>query len=184
MTMSDPPRPRFAAVLFDRDGTLVVDEPYCADPELVRPMPAARAALAMVRATGTPIGIVSNQSGIGRGLIPPAAATAVQRRVEELLGPFDTVQICPHAPEAGCDCRKPRPGMLLAAAAELGVPAERLAMIGDIGADVDAARAAGATAVLVPTGVTRAEEVRRAPVVKPDLVAAVEYLLDPARVAG
>ncbi|MCO1654561.1 D-glycero-alpha-D-manno-heptose-1,7-bisphosphate 7-phosphatase [Pseudonocardia humida] len=185
---SAPRRPGYEAVLFDKDGTLVLDVPYCADPRLVQVMPTAPAALAMVRAAGIPIGIVSNQSGIGRGLISPDAAAAVFDEVERLLGPFDTVRYCPHAPEDGCRCRKPRPGMLLDAAEELGVAPERMAVVGDIGADVDAALAIGAAAVLVPTAVTRPEEIRRAPVVRPDLVSAVEYLLhgaaDPVRAAG
>lgn len=165
------------AVLFDRDGTLVVDVPYNGDPARVSPVPAARAALDLVRAAGMPTGVVTNQSGIGRGIITQAQAGAVNDRVDELLGPFDVWQVCPHGPDDGCSCRKPRPGMVLAAAQVLGLPPERLAVIGDIGADVDAATAAGAASVLVPTSVTRPEEVAAAPVVRADLVAAVCHLL-------
>jgi len=168
-----PPR----AVLFDRDGTLVVDVPYCGDPSLVRPVPAARPALALLRAAGVPIGVVSNQSGIARGLLRREQVDAVNRRVDDLLGPFDVWQLCPHGPDDGCACRKPAPGMVLAAAERLGVAPEDVAVVGDIGADVGAAQAAGSRAVLVPTPVTRAEEVAAAPVVRPDLVAAVRHLL-------
>ncbi len=164
-------------VLFDRDGTLIDDVPYCTDPDLVRPRPAAAAALALLRAAGVRIGVVTNQSGIARGLIAPEQVRAVNARVAELLGPFDTWQVCPHGPDDGCRCRKPRPGMVLAAAAALGVLPDRVTVIGDIGADVGAARAAGARAVLVPTPVTRAEEIADAPVVRPDLLAAVRYVL-------
>ena len=169
--------PSPCAVLFDRDGTLIHDVPYCADPDLVRPVPAAEPALALLRSAGVPIGVVTNQSGIARGLIPPERARAVDARVAELLGPFDTWQVCPHGPADGCPCRKPRPGMVLAAAAALGVPPHRMTVIGDIGADVGAAHAAGAQAVLVPTPVTRAQEIADAPVVQPDLLAAVRYVL-------
>jgi D-glycero-D-manno-heptose 1,7-bisphosphate phosphatase len=164
-------------VLFDRDGTLVVDVPYCADPSLVRPLPSAARALGVVRAAGLPTGVLTNQSGIGRGLISAEAAAAVNREVERLLGPFDVFRVCPHAPDDGCRCRKPRPGMLLDAAEQLGVAPDRLAFIGDIGADVEAAEAVGAASVLVPTAVTRPEEIRRAPVVRSDLLAAVNHLL-------
>src|SRR5215213_6216857 len=127
--MEIPDRAVPAAVLFDRDGTLVVDVPYCADPRLIRPVPAARAALAMLRESGVPAGVVTNQSGIGRGLITEEEAAAVNDEVDRLLGPFRTWQVCPHAPDDGCRCRKPAPGMLLDAAAELGVPPGRLALV-------------------------------------------------------
>jgi D-glycero-D-manno-heptose 1,7-bisphosphate phosphatase len=166
-----------AAVLFDRDGTLVVDVPYCADPTLVTPVPTARAALSLLRAAGIPVGVVSNQSGIARGLLNREQVDAVNRRVDDLLGPFDVWQVCPHGPDDGCACRKPAPGMVLAAAERLGVAPVDVAVVGDIGADVGAARAAGARSVLVPTEVTLPEEVAAAPVVRPDLLAVVRYLL-------
>jgi D-glycero-D-manno-heptose 1,7-bisphosphate phosphatase len=164
-------------VLFDRDGTLVVDVPYNGDSARVQPVPTAVAALDLLRAVGIPAGVITNQSGIARGLITEAQADAVNRRVDALLGPFAVWQVCPHGPDDGCACRKPRPGLVLAAARRLGVAPQRTAVIGDIGADVEAAAAAGAAAVLVPTAVTRPEEVAAAPVVRPDLVAAVCHLL-------
>jgi histidinol-phosphate phosphatase family protein len=171
------PRPRPAAVLFDRDGTLVADVPYNGDPARVTAQPGARAALDRLRRRGVPIGVVSNQSGVGRGWLSVQQVAAVNRRVEELVGPIGVWAVCPHGPEEGCGCRKPLPGLVLRAAERLGVPAARCAVVGDIGADVDAARAAGARAVLVPTPVTRPEEVVAAPEVAPDLDAAVTRLL-------
>jgi histidinol-phosphate phosphatase family protein len=177
------PRPetRPDAVLLDRDGTLVVDVPYNGDPEQVRPMPGARAALDRLRAEGVRLAVVSNQSGIGRGLLTETEVAAVNRRVEELLGPLGPWLVCPHAPDAGCECRKPAPGLVLAAAERLGVDPERCAVVGDIGADVEAARAAGARAVLVPTPCTRPEEVEAAPERAGDLEEAVDLLLGGAR---
>jgi HAD superfamily hydrolase (TIGR01662 family) len=163
--------------LFDRDGTLIHDVPYNGDPAKVLPMPGARAAVERLRAAGVRVGVVSNQSGVARGLITPEQVAAVNRRVDELVGPLDAWAVCQHGPEDGCECRKPRPGLVLRAADELGVAPERCAVIGDIGADVDAARAAGAGAVLVPTPVTRSEEVAAAPVVRSDLLSAVRHLL-------
>lgn len=171
-----------AAVLLDRDGTLVLDVPYNGDPGRVRAVPTAAAALALLRAHGIPTAIVSNQSGIARGLLTRDQVIAVNARVEQLLGPLGPVFVCEHGPEDGCSCRKPRPGLVLQAAAALGVPPERCAVIGDIGADVGAALAAGARPVLVPTPVTRAEEVAAAPEVAPDLLTAVEMLLRAAPV--
>ncbi|MGI3780606.1 MAG: HAD-IIIA family hydrolase [Janthinobacterium lividum] len=150
------------AVLFDRDGTLVHDVPYNRDPDLVAPIDGAREVLDDLRRRRIPIGVVSNQSGVARGLITPAELDAVNARVTELLGPFGTWQTCPHGSGDGCACRKPAPGMVLAAAAALGVDPRSCVVVGDIGADVGAALAAGARAVLVPTPVTRPEEIEHA----------------------
>ncbi len=166
------------AVLLDRDGTLVVDVPYNGDPTRVEPMPGAVEALAALRAAAVPTAVVSNQSGIARGLIDRAQVDAVNARAEELLGPIGTWQYCPHGPEDGCDCRKPAPGLVRRAAAVLGVEPAACVVIGDIGADMGAAAAAGARGVLVPTEVTRREVVEAADVVAPDLLTAVGLLLD------
>src|SRR3954471_18996455 len=102
----------FDAVLLDRDGTLIEDVPYNGDPALVRPMPGARAALDRLRATGLRLGVVTNQSGLARQRFTAEQLRLVNARVEELLGPFDTWQVCPHDDADGCSCRKPRPGLI------------------------------------------------------------------------
>ncbi|WP_256988003.1 HAD-IIIA family hydrolase, partial [Streptomyces sp. BR123] len=139
------------AVFFDRDGTLIADVPYNGDPDLVAPLPTAREAVAAVRALGIPVGVVSNQSGVARGLLTRRHVEAVRARVEDLLGPFAVWAICPHGPDDGCGCRKPSPGLLHAACRRLGVRPEHTVLIGDIAADLGAARAAGARGILVPT---------------------------------
>jgi histidinol-phosphate phosphatase family protein len=171
------PRPRPAAVLFDRDGTLIADVPYNGDPARVEPMPGARAALERLRAAGVPTAVVSNQSGVARGLLSRADVDAVNARMEELLGPLGPIELCPHGPDDGCGCRKPAPGLVLRAAERLGVDPRECVVVGDIGADVEAAAAAGARGVLVPTPRTRRAEVAAAPMCAPDLSAAVELLL-------
>ena len=140
-------------------------------------MPGAHEALRTLRAEGIPLAVVSNQSGVARGLITREQVDAVNRRVEELLGPVGTWVVCPHHPDEGCACRKPRPGLVVEAAAALGVEPWRCAVIGDIAADVEAARAAGARPILVPTPRTRPEEVAAAPEVAPDLPSAVALLI-------
>jgi HAD superfamily hydrolase (TIGR01662 family) len=167
---------RARAILFDRDGTLVHDVPYNGDPALVRPVPQAREAVQLARRHGLAVGVVSNQSGIARGLIGPADVTAVNRRVDELVGPLDTWQFCPHGEGDGCGCRKPAPGLIERAADDLGIAPHECVVIGDIGGDVEAARAAGARAVLVPTAHTRTGElagVRTAG----DLLSAVRFAI-------
>ncbi|MFB6849510.1 D-glycero-alpha-D-manno-heptose-1,7-bisphosphate 7-phosphatase [Streptomyces sp. NPDC056373] len=175
---------RPAAVLFDRDGTLVADVPCNGDPSRVTLMPGAREAVDAVRAAGVPVRVVTNQPGVARGLLTRRDVEAVRLRVEELLGPFAVWAVCPHGPQEGCACRKPAPGLVLAACRRIAVPPERTAVIGDIGSDMEAARAAGARGVLVPTAVTRAEENAAADVTAPDLPTAVRLVLDPALPAG
>ncbi|MCK6211179.1 HAD-IIIA family hydrolase [Georgenia sp. EYE_87] len=169
--------PPLRAVLLDRDDTLVHDVPYNGDPDRVRLVDGALEALRRVRAAGLRTGLVTNQSGVARGLLTEDDVAAVNERVRAEVGGLDTVQHCPHGPEDGCACRKPGPLMVLRAAAALGVAPYECAVVGDIGADVDAARVAGARAVLVPTSRTRPEEIAAADVVAPDLAAAVELLL-------
>lgn len=163
-------------VLLDRDGTLVHDVPYNGDPALVRPVADARASLDRLRALGVRLGLVTNQSGVARGLIDAADVRAVNDRLVELLGPFDTVQVCPHGPGEGCACRKPAPGMVKQACSELDVDPARTVLVGDIGADVEAAHAAGAVGILVANDRTRPEEVAAAPRTAPSLAAAVDLL--------
>jgi histidinol-phosphate phosphatase family protein len=165
------------AVLFDRDGTLVVDVPYNTDPALVALMPGARQAVRRARQAGLRTGVVTNQSGVGTGRITPDQLLAVNRRVEELLGPFDTWAVCTHRPDEGCGCRKPSSGLIESAAAALGVAPQRCAVIGDIGADMKAAQGAGARGVLVPSRSTRRPELAAARAVAPDLLRAVDYVL-------
>jgi HAD superfamily hydrolase (TIGR01662 family) len=164
-------------VLFDRDGTLVHDFPYNGDPDWVRPVDGALDALDRLRARGVRVGVVSNQSGVARGLITPAQVEACNARLTDLLGPFDVVRYCPHGPDDGCDCRKPAPGMVKAACADLDVDPARCVVIGDIAADVDAAAAAGAAGILVPTPVTRKSEVAAATHAVKTLAAAVDDVL-------
>src|SRR5215218_10833207 len=164
-------------VLFDRDGTLVHDFPYNGDPDWVRPVDGAKEALDRLRARGVLIGVISNQSGVARGLITREQVEGCMDRLAELLGPFDTVQFCPHGPDDGCTCRKPAPGMVKAACAGLDVDPARCVVIGDIGADVEAAEAAGAVGIMVPTPVTRRTEVEAAAHHAETLIAAVDDVL-------
>jgi histidinol-phosphate phosphatase family protein len=176
----EPParlRRRVAAVLFDRDGTLTFDVPYNGDPDRVRVVPGAAEGIARLRGAGVAVAAVSNQSGVALGLIDEAQVDAVNRRVDEVLGPLDGWFCCFHAPEDGCACRKPEAGLVCEAAAALGVDPERCAVIGDTGADVEAAARAGAVGILVPTAATRRAEVDGAGLVAPTIRDAVDIVL-------
>lgn len=178
MLRTRPVRSRLpAAVLVDRDGTIVKDVPYNGDPTLVSPMPGARKALDRLRKAGFRIAVVSNQSGIGRGLLTTDSVAAVNARIEELLGPFEGWFVCPHIDADGCDCRKPQPGLIQQAAQHLGVHPESCVVIGDIGSDISSATAAGARSILVPTSRTRPEEVVAAPLLADSITAAIDLVL-------
>jgi len=166
-----------AAVLFDRDGTIVVDDPELRDPMALRLVPGAREALARLRGAGIAIGVVTNQPGVAQGDLNSATLAALHARLAHLVGPFATIRACTHAPDARCACRKPAPGLILAAAREIGIEPQACVVVGDIGSDLDAARAAGARAILVPTPVTRATEIAAAPLVARDLREAADLIL-------
>ncbi len=170
-------RHRPLAVLLDRDGTIVIDVPYNGDPARVQPVHDARATLARARDTGLKLGIVSNQSGVARGLIDMSDVAAVNARLIELVGPIEVLCVCPHDDGDGCTCRKPSPGLVREAARRLGVPPSRCVVIGDTGADVAAGGAAGARTILVPNGRTRRDEIKAAPEVARDLAEAIDMVV-------
>jgi D-glycero-D-manno-heptose 1,7-bisphosphate phosphatase len=151
------------AVFLDRDGTLVEEVPYLHDPELVRLVPGAAAALRSLAAAGFALVLVTNQAGIAKGYYGEDAVGRVHQRLAELLAAggvaLDGIEYCPHHPEGtvppfarACRCRKPGPGMLSAAAERLGIDLPSSYLVGNDPVDVGAARAAGATPLLVTTG--------------------------------
>jgi len=139
------------ALFVDRDGTLIEDVGYPKDPADVVLVPGAAAVLRDARRRGYLLVIVTNQSGVARGMFDESVARRVQARVEELFAAegvrFDGVYFCLHGPHDGCACRKPAPGMLLAAARDLGIDLGASLMVGDKASDVEAGRAAGARAI-------------------------------------
>lgn len=147
---------RQRAIFLDRDGTLIHDAGYVNDPQDVQLIPGSLDALARLQKAGFALVIVSNQSGIGRGLISRSEARAVHERLEELLAEggvsLDGAYYCPHTPEDGCDCRKPSPGLVEQAADQLGLDLDHSFVVGDQDRDVEAGRRAGCnTAKLTST---------------------------------
>ena len=153
-----------AAFFVDRDGTLVREVGYLADPTDLELLPGAAAALRAVRAAGHPVVVISNQSGVGRGLFPASSVYAAMARLRGLLRPHDAepdaIYFCPHRPDAGCACRKPAPGLLERAADDLRLSLRHSIMVGDKLLDAATGRAAGALGVLVRSGYGRDEEQR------------------------
>ncbi|OLN29132.1 D-glycero-D-manno-heptose 1,7-bisphosphate phosphatase [Desulfovibrio sp. DV] len=144
-------------ILLDRDGTVIVDRHYPADPDAVELLPGAGQALARLALAGADLYLVTNQSGIGRGYYGEAEFQAVQARLQALLAPYGapitaTVH-CPHGPDAGCDCRKPATGLFDRLARAYGLDAAATAVIGDKASDIAFGLALGAPlTILVATG--------------------------------
>jgi D-glycero-D-manno-heptose 1,7-bisphosphate phosphatase len=138
-------------LFLDRDGTVIEECGYLADPALVRVLPGAAAALAALAAEGWKLIVVSNQSGVGRGLITPRQMEAVQRRFLDLMQsqgiPIAGSYFCPHAPEDRCQCRKPSPFLLQHAAVEHGLDLSASYMIGDREGDILCGRNAACSTI-------------------------------------
>ncbi len=163
---------RFKGVVFmDRDGTVIVHHPYLSDVSRVQLIPGAGEAVARLNAAGMAAVVVSNQSGVARGLITEAALSAIHRRLHTLLAShgarLDALFYCPHHPEApvaryrrACRCRKPAPGMVERAIHQLGLEGLPAWVIGDDARDLELAETVGAHGVLVRTGLGAATEQR------------------------
>jgi D-glycero-D-manno-heptose 1,7-bisphosphate phosphatase len=151
------------AVFLDRDGVIIDEVNYLSGPEQVRLIPGAAEAIARLNQRGIPVVVVTNQSGVARGLFPEEGVAAVHEYLSGLLAAagahVSRYYYCPHHPTAGrgaygidCLCRKPRPGMLLRAAAEMGLDLGRSFLVGDKRSDLEAGARAGARTILVRTG--------------------------------
>lgn len=143
-------------VLLDRDGTLIVEKHYLADPDQVELIEGAAEGLRRLAARGLGLVIVTNQSGIGRGYFDAAKLAEIHERLlRELRAEgvvLDGIFLCPHHPDERCGCRKPATGLALQAAAELGFDPTRAFVVGDMASDVALGGALGATTLLVRTG--------------------------------
>jgi len=145
-----------AAVFLDRDGTIIEDVTYLGRPEEVRLLPRAAEGIAVLNRSGLPVIVATNQSVVGRGMIDVAMLDAIHARLRDVIAAagalVDAIYICPHHPDEGCECRKPRPGLLLQAAAERNLDLAASFMVGDRPLDILAGQAAGCRTVLVETG--------------------------------
>ncbi len=148
------------AIFLDKDGTLINDVPYNVDPDLITLRPGTIPGLAAFQSAGYRLVVVTNQSGVARGLFPESALIGVASRLRELLAEHsirvDRFDYCPHHPEAlvpeyrvDCECRKPAPGMLVRSALALKVSLAESWMIGDRPADIGAGIRAGCRTVLI-----------------------------------
>lgn len=170
-------------VVLDRDGTLIVERHYLSDPDRVELIAGAATALRTLQSMGWGLVLLTNQSGIGRGLFTAEQLDAIHERLVALLAAegvrLTGIYVCPHRPEDGCGCRKPRPGLLERAARELGFAASQSIVVGDKPSDIEMGRRAGATTILVRTGygeATAADASVRANHIVADVSGTVEIL--------
>lgn len=169
-------------VFLDRDGTLIEEKNYLSDPAQVTLLPNAAAGLRAMRNMGYGLIVITNQAGIGRGYYSEQDMRACNDRMFALLADegvtLDAIYFCPHIPDAGCACRKPKPGMAHLAAREHNIALDQSIVIGDKACDIDLGKAIGATTILVRTGYGAREEAEST--CAPDFV--VDDLLDASRI--
>lgn len=152
-------------VILDRDGVINRDSPdYIKSLAEWEPLPGSIAAISRLSRSGVGVVVATNQSGVGRGLIPAAALTAMHAELARLVaregGTIAGIFYCPHTPEDQCACRKPRIGLFTAIARRFGVALDGLPAVGDSLRDLEAARAAGCQPLLVRTGNGRTTEAK------------------------
>ncbi len=177
------------AVFLDRDGVINADPvQFVTCPEELHLMETSAQAIARFNALGLPVIVCSNQSGVAKGLYTLADLGRISERLQELLSEhharIDAFYYCPHDDTDGCDCRKPKPGLLLRAAEEHGIDLSRSVFVGDSWRDIEAGRAAGVRTVLVLSGHVKPEMLNSPEMqnhqpdhVAPDLYGAVEWIL-------
>ncbi|NPB09156.1 MAG: D-glycero-beta-D-manno-heptose 1,7-bisphosphate 7-phosphatase [Thermodesulfobacteria bacterium] len=169
-------------VFLDRDGTIIEEVGYLRRPEEVKLLPRVPEALRLLKEAGLALVVITNQSGIARGYFDEETLARIHERLKELLAEhgveLDGIYYCPHHPEEGCSCRKPKTGLAERAAKELGLDLKRAFVVGDRDVDVALGKNLGATSVLVLTGYGRRDlsrllhrEGKALACVTPDIVA-------------
>jgi D-glycero-D-manno-heptose 1,7-bisphosphate phosphatase len=171
----------FKAVFMDRDGTVSEEIGYMYHAGLYQPFPWTGPAIRRINESGMKAVLITNQSGVGRGYFDESTVEEVHKVLKAELtrhnATLDAIYVCPHSPEAACDCRKPNPGMLLKAQKDMQIDLTRSYVIGDKYVDIETAHRVGATGILVLTGYGREQRERHeANAQQPDFV--VENLMD------
>lgn len=175
------------AVFLDRDDTIARDVQYCSDPKDFELLPRVPEAIRLLNQHGYKVVVITNQSGIARGYFTEHTLSIIHQKMKtELLkhnASLDAIYICPHHPDERCECRKPKPSLIIRAANDIGIALEQSYMIGDDVKDVQAGRAAGCRTVRLTTDPNRedAESRRLSDHIAADLFDAVQWLLRDAR---
>ena len=143
-------------VILDRDGTIVIDRHYLSDAARLEFLPGAAEGLRSMHEQGYRLIVISNQSGVGRGLFSLGSLHQMNERLQEMIqmsgARLERIYCCPHSPEEHCECRKPNTQLLMDAASELGFDPSRAIVIGDKRSDVEFGKRVGAVTMLVSAG--------------------------------
>ncbi len=170
------------AVFLDRDGTISEDVNYCSRVEDFRFLPTAPEAIKILNQNCFKVVLITNQSGVSRGYFTKETLDEIHARMESELAKHDAtvdaIYYCPHHPDDGCDCRKPKTGMLTKAAKELGIDLKSSYMIGDMQKDIDVGIAVGCKTVLVTTGPDGGDGVTNANYTADSLSQAAKWILE------
>jgi len=168
------------AVFIDRDGTIIEDRDYCSDPNDVNIFPGTPEALRRLKFNGFKLIIITNQSGIGRGLLTLEQYRAVHAELLRQLGAglIDATYFCPDLPDQQCGCRKPAPGMILEATREHQIDLSCSYLVGDKEIDIECGHNAGVHSIRVKTGPQRDAVDSKADWIAQDLPAAAEIILN------
>ncbi len=141
------------AVFLDRDGTVIKEVEYLSNMRDLKPFTGVGKSLRMLRNSGFAVVLITNQSGVARGYFTMDFVESVHAKLEEMLSfKFDGIYYCPHGPDDGCDCRKPKAGMIRKAVEEIGIDLNNSYMIGDKSIDIELANSLGFPGLLVLTG--------------------------------
>ena len=169
-------------VLIDRDGTINVEKNYLSSPDQLELLPRAVEGIRLIKRLGLQVAVITNQSAIGRGYFGLDMLNRINQKLSEMLADrgaaFDAIYICPHRPDEGCACRKPKSGLAFKAADEFGAELSQSFVIGDNVCDIEMGKHIGAKTILVRTG--HGAKLVTQTTIEPDYV--VEDLLEAAQV--
>ena len=168
-------------IILDRDGTIVIDRGYLGDPDGLEFEPGAAEALRLLETHGYRLVVITNQSGVGRGLFPLQRVHEMNARLETMVldagAHLEAIYFCPHAPDDGCVCRKPAQGLMANAVDQLRFDPTRAVVIGDKESDIEFGRLAGAMTILISAESAAASNQVQPDGVAPDLLSAVHQLI-------
>jgi len=171
------------AVFLDRDGTIAGDVPYCSRVEDFELLPSVSEAIKLLNQGGFKVVVITNQSGIARGYFTEETLAQIHQKMRGELAKrgahVDAIYYCPHHPDEGCECRKPKTALFLRAANQLDIDYRHSFVVGDMRMDVEAGKALGCKTILVTTGPCRGKEVTDPPdYIAENLLEAAKWLLN------